>query len=806
MGLTKKRTLNLLVSLLYVLCFQPHLHEGTDVIANGQTLSGNQTISSEGGIFELGFFTPGRSKKYYIGIWYKNFGNKTIVWVANRKHPVFNPFDSQLKLFPNGNLALLNESRIQIWSSNSAVKRYNSSVAILLDSGNFVIRDNQDSSDIIWQSFDYPTDTWLPGGKIGYNRLKKENIYLTSWRNAKDPSPGHYSLKVNTDALDVEEYSLFSDGTALFSSGAWTGSNFEFVPDFDWNPFISNFTYISDANENVFTYEVAIPKRVTRFMIDTEGKLKQFVCRGDFPECHWDLFWDWPNTKCDVMNFCGAFGTCNEGKVFPCDCLPGYERVSNDWKNENYSDGCIRKSRLECGVGGGSEDTFLSTIVQFPNSSYTENSPSLDVKSYEECWSACLRNCTCTGYVYDAVSVTCVIWNGEVYNVKLTSFTFNRIIFNVRIAKSGKARKISVWIFVAASGGFIILLAAVILYILQQWKRKMGIYDGAAEDLMVFKYKYIRKSTKNFSEKLGEGGFGSVFKGTLPNSRAIAVKRLKNLKQGEKQFRAEVSTIGQIQHINLVRLQGFCIEGEKRLLVFDYMKNGSLENHLFRQNSNVFLEWKARYNIMIGTARGLHYLHEKCRDCIIHCDIKPDNILLDDEFNAKVADFGLAKLLGREFSRVLTTIRGTRGYLAPEWISGEAITVKADVFSYGKLLFEIISGRRNMELLDDGDYFPALVAKKLSEGEEAVMQFLDQKLQGEADPSEVLRACRVACWCIQDDEKNRPSMGLVIQFLEGIIEVEIPPFPRFLHGFTKDTADHSIIYDQWTSETTSSSR
>ena len=111
-----------------------------------------------------------------------------------------------------------------------------------------------------------------------------------------------------------------------------------------------------------------------------------------------------------------------------------------------------------------------------------------------------------------------------------------------------------------------------------------------------------------------------------------------------------------------------------------------------------------------------------------------------------------------------------------------------------------------MDLLDDGDYFPALVAKKLSEGEEAVMQFLDQKLQGEADPSEVLRACRVACWCIQDDEKNRPSMGLVIQFLEGIIEVEIPPFPRFLHGFTKDTADHSIIYDQWTSETTSSSR
>nr|XP_017244904.1 PREDICTED: G-type lectin S-receptor-like serine/threonine-protein kinase At2g19130 isoform X2 [Daucus carota subsp. sativus] len=640
MGLTKKTTLNLLVLLLSVLCFEPHLHEGADVIGIGQTLSGNQTISSKG-------------------------------------------------------------------------------------------------------------------------------------------------------ALGVQDYKLYGDMTS--SSGAWRGLDYELFPDF-----ISNFTYTSDANENVFTYEVAIPKRVTRFMIDTEGKVKQFVCRGDFPACHWDLLWDWPNTKCDVLYFCGTFETCNEGKVFPCDCLPGYERV---WDGDYSS--CIRKSRLECGVGGGSEDTFLSIIVQYPSSSSTKYSHFLYVKSDEECESACLRTCTCTGYYYVSDG-KCVIMNDEVYNIKLPSVDMYGISYRVRIAKSGKASKTSVWIVVAASGGFIILLAAVILYILQQWKRKMGIYDGAAEDLMVFKYKYIRKSTKNFSEKLGEGGFGSVLKGTLPNSKAIAVKMLKNLKQGEKQFRAEVSKIGQIQHINLVRLQGFCIQGEKRLLVFDYMKNGSLENHLFRQNSNVFLDWKARYNIMIGTARGLNYLHEKCRDCIIHCDIKPDNILLDDEYNARIADFGLAKLLGREFSRVLTTIRGTRGYLAPEWISGEAITVKADVFSYGKLLFEIISGRRNMELLDDGDYFPALIADKISKGEEVLMQFLDHKLEGKADSNEVTRACKVACWCIQDDEKNRPTMGLVIQILEGISEVENPPFPQFLRGFTKYNQTESIVYQHFTSSATSS--
>lgn len=326
---------------------------------------------------------------------------------------------------------------------------------------------------------------------------------------------------------------------------------------------------------------------------------------------------------------------------------------------------------------------------------------------------------------------------------------------------------------------------------------------------MLFKYKDLKNATKDFSEKLGEGGFGSVFKGTLPNSRAaIAVKRLKNLKQGEKQFRAEVSTIGLIQHINLVRLQGFCIEGAKRFLVYDYMKNGSLEYSLFQENSNVFLDWKARYNIMIGAARGLAYLHEKCRDCIIHCDIKPDNILLDDEYNAKVADFGLAKLLGREFSRVLTTIRGTRGYLAPEWISGEAITAKADVFSYGMLLFEIISGRRNRDFSDDGtdEYFPARVAQRLSEDEEGLMILLDQKLQGEGDLKELVRACKVACWCIQDGEKNRPSMGLVVQILEGVVEVGNPSIPRFLiiNGFLENKMQ-PIAFQEYTSTTTSSS-
>jgi serine/threonine protein kinase len=217
--------------------------------------------------------------------------------------------------------------------------------------------------------------------------------------------------------------------------------------------------------------------------------------------------------------------------------------------------------------------------------------------------------------------------------------------------------------------------------------------DQGFDGITVFGYTDLQRATKHFSEKLGGGSFGSVFKGSLIDSTAIAVKRLDHAYQGEKQFRAEVSSIGITHHINLVRLIGFCCDGSRRLLVYEHMPNRSLDLHLFESRTTI--SWNYRYQIALGVARGLAYLHESCQDCIIHCDIKPENILLDASFAPKIADFGMAKLLGRDFSRVLTTARGTAGYLAPEWICGVAITAKADVYSYGMVLLEIISGRRN---------------------------------------------------------------------------------------------------------------
>lgn len=306
--------------------------------------------------------------------------------------------------------------------------------------------------------------------------------------------------------------------------------------------------------------------------------------------------------------------------------------------------------------------------------------------------------------------------------------------------------------------------------------------------LIQYNYRFLQHVTKNFSEMLGGGGFGSVFKGFLPDGTAIAVKRLEGFRQGEKQFRTEIGTLGLIQHVNLIRLHGFCSEDSKRLLVYDYMPKGSLDSVLFSKDVET-LHWSTRYQMALGTAKGLAYLHEKCRDCIIHCDVKPENILLDANFHPKLADFGLAKLIGHDFSRVLTTTRGTLGYLAPEWISGLPITPKADVYSFGMVLFEIISGRRNTEINENGisTFFPILAASKVNT--EEVVCLLDEKLKGEADMEELKRLCRVSCWCIQDNERDRPSMGQVVQILEGILEVSVPPVPVSLQHMLEHLDD-----------------
>ncbi|CAM8887791.1 unnamed protein product [Rhodiola kirilowii] len=763
----------------------------SDTILPGQPLSGNQTISSKNGIFELGFFTSGKSNSYYIGIWYKNQPVQTTVWVANRKNPIKNPSFAALKLSRYGDLVLLNESNSVIWSTNSSSRIINGTSVALLGSGNLVVTaHNEDSLNVLWQSFDHPTNTWLPGGKMGYKKHKQETQKLVAWKSLENPAPGRYSIEL--DRNGSSHLLAWNESKVFWSSGPWNGKFFSQVPEIQLDYFVKNMTYIITDVENYFTYEAAVNSTLTRFIIDVTGQLKQFVWPAGSDK--WIWFWTKPEEQCQVYAYCGAYTSCNSSAILPCQCLKGFEPANlKDWVLEDHSDGCVRKSPLQCD-NGGKDAFYVMTDGSFPDNQ--EAVPGVSVK---ECEVACMKNCSCSAYAFE--NDACTVWKGDLLNLQKISKDDNKVSsLYIRLAASDAAaykafrEKHIHWkiIVIGSVVGFLLLNGFTCLAIFLRMRYCSNeVLAGADLLLVVFRFSDLKTATKNFSEKLGEGAFGSVFKGALPNSTLIAVKELKCLaNRAEKQFRAEVSTIGTVQHVNLVRLHGFCAEATKRFLVYEYVSNGSLDTTLFRKTTHL-LDWKARYCIAIGVAKGLSYLHEDCQDRIVHCDIKPENILLDGDYNAKVADFGLAKLIDRDYSRAWTTIRGTKGYLAPEWISGEAITPKADVFSYGMVLLEMISGRRNRETADDelDHYFPKRVLDTVSKEDSEVSKLLDERLEGNADLQELVRACRVACWCIQDDEKDRPTMGKVVQILEGVSEISIPPIPRFIQCLSGSAQD-----------------
>ncbi|PWA74241.1 serine/threonine-protein kinase, active site protein [Artemisia annua] len=292
-----------------------------------------------------------------------------------------------------------------------------------------------------------------------------------------------------------------------------------------------------------------------------------------------------------------------------------------------------------------------------------------------------------------------------------------------------------------------------------------------------FTYDELATATRGFDRSLliGQGGFGYVYKGVLPNGKEVAVKSLKaGSGQGEREFQAEVEIISRVHHRHLVSLVGYCIAGEKRMLVYEFIPNRTLEYHLQRKG-RVFLDCSTRLKIALGSAKGFAYLHEDCIPRIIHRDIKAANILIDNQFEAKVADFGLAKLSADENTHVSTRIMGTFGYLAPEYASTGKLTEKSDVFSYGVVLLELITGRRAVEIDSDDDdslidwATPVLI--QASEGG-SFDEMVDPRLGGNYNRNEMHRMVACAAICLRHAAKRRPKMSQVVRILEGDVSLE----------------------------------
>ncbi|KAJ1270138.1 hypothetical protein BS78_06G032000 [Paspalum vaginatum] len=434
---------------------------------------------------------------------------------------------------------------------------------------------------------------------------------------------------------------------------------------------------------------------------------------------------------------------------------------------------------------------ILMSSVDWPLADYEQYSPI----SKDQCQQLCLTDCFCDVAVYHDQDNTCwkkkmPLSNGIMAdNVERTLFvkvpknnsTQSELVGSNKWKKDKKYWILGSSLFLGSSVLLNILLISIILlgtYFTVTIKEVPSVQssNNIGLPLKAFTYAELEKATSRFQEVLGTGASGIVYKGQLPDDLGtyIAVKKIDKLEhETEKEFTVEVQTIGQTHHKNLVRLLGFCNEGKERLLVYEYMTNGSLNKCLF---GDIRLQWNLRAQLALGVARGLLYLHEECCTQIIHCDIKPQNILLDDNFTAKISDFGLAKLLRTNQTQTNTGIRGTRGYVAPEWFRNIGITAKVDVYSFGVILLELICCRRNVEseVVDEDQKILTYWASDCYRGGR-----VDFLVEGDdeaiSDLKKVERYVVVALWCVQEDPTMRPSMMKVVQMLDGGSSIPAPP-------------------------------
>ncbi|XP_058071809.1 probable LRR receptor-like serine/threonine-protein kinase At1g56130 isoform X4 [Magnolia sinica] len=377
----------------------------------------------------------------------------------------------------------------------------------------------------------------------------------------------------------------------------------------------------------------------------------------------------------------------------------------------------------------------------------------------------------------------CIPPNGGYYGPSISGVSvtpdFIPSVSNLPPTDTSSKNRTGLVVGISVSVGVVMIVTIFAAYILIRRRKRLvndedEDFQGMGTKPNTFSYAQLKAATEDFNpmNKLGEGGFGPVYKGTLSDGKVVAVKQLSAAsRQGRSQFMAEIATISAVQHRNLVKLYGCCIEGDQRLLVYEYLDNKSLDQALFG-GSNLHLSWPIRYNICLGTARGLAYLHEESRPRIIHRDVKASNILIDADLNPKISDFGLAKLYDDDDTHISTRVAGTTGYLAPEYAMLGHLTEKADVFGFGVVALEILSGKRNSySSLDQEKIYLLERAWYLHENNRS-LEVIDPALS-EFSEEEAFRVIGVALLCTQASPTLRPPMSRVVAMLSGDVEVGI---------------------------------
>lgn len=807
-----------LLSFFFISYYLSLFSHAVNTITQSQPLKDGQTVISDGQHFQLGFFSPPNSSFRYVGIWYDNIEEQepTVIWVANRESPLLDK-EGVLSLGEDGKLMVLDGNNTSVWSSNASTDSKNTT-ARLENSGNLILSSNDDKD--YWQSFNDPTDTFLPGMKVQVNAEMGENRVFTSWKSSSDPSPGNYTMGIDPQASP--QIVIWEGEHRRWRSGYWNAQIFSGVPNMT-GTYMYGFALSNLENgSRYFTYTPWNSSDKLMFRIRWDGYEEQL--RWEEGGNKWDTIQSQPaNKECELYNKCGNFGVCNEFDSTMCSCMKGFVPMDLDqWSKGNWSAGCRRSTELQCQRNtsnvtqeiDGEDGFFELKCVKLPDFA---DLVVMEGGSNEKCEKNCLTTCSCTAYVF-VNGIGCLIWKENLLDVQKFSKGGNTLYLRLAHSELGGKSKLSILVIMIIVVAGVILLG-VFICLLWRFKTKRKVlprvssisccndniipiyepsksmefsteHSGPADlsmegdqanglELPLFNFNCVAIATNNFSEenKLGEGGFGPVYKGKLPGGQEIAVKRLSRRSgQGVEEFKNEIILIAKLQHRNLVRLLGCSIQGEEKMLLYEYMPNKSLDGFLFDPTKQAQLDWRKRFTIIEGIARGLLYLHRDSRLRIIHRDLKASNILLDEDMNPKISDFGMARIFGGNQNEANTNrVVGTFGYMSPEYAMEGLFSVKSDVYSFGVLLLEIISGRRNTSFrLTE---FSSLIGHAWHLwNEEKGMELIDPSIRDSCSQDEVLRCIHLAILCVQDSAAQRPTMSSVVLMLES--EAATLPLPR----------------------------
>ncbi|GAB2298751.1 hypothetical protein Dimus_032827 [Dionaea muscipula] len=669
---------------------------------------------------------------------------------------------------------------------------------MLSDTGDLTLRDYL-SGGILWESFQQPCDVFLEDMLIGINTKTGQERYLSSWRSKDDPSPGNFTLGL-APLTSVQGY-VWKGQAKYWSTGPWNGTSFTGVDGPVTNSYINNF--VIQQNNQAGTIYVMFNQLDNSSAVSVMLKLSYFgsvtVLFLDESVNEWKVQWQIPNSTCDVYGTCGPFGVCNSKESPICICVEGFMPKSEvEWSQGNWSSGCTRRTELLCEKnttgnltsGRWDSDGFwkLGAMKLPDNSLYSASEDS------EGCQNGCLDNCSCVAYAYVS-GIGCLVWTGDLIDIQQFFFSGQDIFIKLAHSELVKRKQRVALIVSVTTALFLIVLGCIIYALYRKGAKKKG--DLAQElecnapfkkadsyEVPAFNFDKISLATNNFDgmNKLGEGGFGVVYKGKLENGQEIAVKRLSRCSgQGVGEFKNEIMLISKLQHRNLVRTLGFCIRGEEKLIIYEYMANGSLNTSLFDSTKKEQLHWDARFKVIEGIARGLLYLHRDSRLRVIHRDLKASNVLLDDDMNPKISDFGLARtFLTTQDSDSTHQVVGTLGYMPPEYALRGIFSDKTDVFAFGILLLEIISGKKNSSFSYDDLYLnlPGY-AWQLWDSDRG-LELMDEALTSNPySKYEVVRCLNVGLLCVQDLSADRPTMSAVVLMLSSEASLPQPKRPTF---------------------------